>query len=149
MTTALQPELDDTLLRLVVQELKEIVFRTDVAGRWTFLNPAWEEITGFSIEESLGTGFLDYVYPRDRRRNQELFQPLIERRKDYCRHEIRYRKKGGGFCWMEVHARLVFDAAGEVAGTCGTIRDVTERHNGLEELRSTKARLEFLLGSSP
>ena len=76
--------------RFVVENLKEVVFRTDAEGHWTFLNSAWAEVTGFAVEDSLGKVFLEYVYPEDRQLNLELFRPLIERKKDYCRHEIRY-----------------------------------------------------------
>ena len=39
----------------VVENIKEVIFQTDREGRWTFLNPAWSEITGFKIRNSLGT----------------------------------------------------------------------------------------------
>jgi len=52
--------------RSVVTNLKEVVFQTDATGLWTFLNPAWNEITGFTIEESVGTPFLNYVHADDR-----------------------------------------------------------------------------------
>ena len=45
--------------------------------------------------------FLDYVHLDDRQHNLELFKPLIECEKDYCRHEIRYLTKDGGFRWIE------------------------------------------------
>ena len=45
--------------RLVVNNIKEVIFQTDAQGLWTFLNPAWTEVTGFSVEESLGALFLD------------------------------------------------------------------------------------------
>ena len=61
-----------------------------------YLDSAWTEITGFPVVESLGTSFLQYVHPDDRERNTRLFAPLIERKKDYCRHEVRYLKKSGG-----------------------------------------------------
>ncbi|MFO7539785.1 MAG: hypothetical protein R6X32_17235 [Chloroflexota bacterium] len=32
----------------------DIIFQTEAAGRWTFLNNAWTEIAGFSVAESLG-----------------------------------------------------------------------------------------------
>jgi PAS domain S-box-containing protein len=137
------------LFRSIVQDLKKIVFRTDIEGRWTFLNPAWEEITGFRVAESLGTTFLNYVHPDDRGTNLEFFRPMMEGRKDSCRHEVRYSRKDGSFCWVEVHARLTFDAAGAVAGTCGTIRDITTQRATVDDLTATRARLQYLLDSSP
>ena len=113
--------------RDVVNGIREVVFETDTEGMWRFLNPAWTELTGFPVEESLGKLFLDYVYPDDRQRNIELFRPLIEGHKDHCRHEIRYRTKEGGFRWIEVHARLTLDEKGVTAGTTGTLRDITDQ----------------------
>ncbi len=113
--------------RSVVDNIKEVIFQTDAAGLWMFLNPAWTEITGFTVAESIGTEFLNYVHPEDRQRNLELFRPLIEREKEYCRHEIRYLTKDGGFRWIEVYARLTLAADGTVIGTTGTLNDITER----------------------
>jgi PAS domain S-box-containing protein len=134
---------------LVIDNLKEIVFQTDAGGLWTFLNPAWEEITGFTLTESLGTLFLDYVHPDDRARNQELFKPLIERKKQYCRHEVRYLTKAGGYKWIEVFARLTLDSKDTIVGTSGTLHDVTERRTVEERLRESEALYHSLVEHLP
>lgn len=113
--------------RLVVNNLREVVFQTDINGQWKFLNPAWIEITGFKLEESIGTNFLDYVHPDDRQTNLEEFQPLIERKKDFCRHEVRYLTQDGTYRWMEVHAQIMLAADATILGTSGTLNDITER----------------------
>ncbi|MCU7497422.1 MAG: PAS domain S-box protein [Ignavibacteria bacterium] len=126
----------------VVDNLTEVIFQTDKDGVWTFLNPAWEAITGFKVEESLGRLFLDYVHPDDRQRNSELFIPLINREKDYCRHQIRYLKKDGGFCWIEVFAKLTFDESGQITGTSGTLNDITARKLNEDEIRKLSKAVE-------
>ncbi len=113
--------------RFIVDNLKEVVFRTDAEGHWLFLNPAWTEVTGFDVQESLNKVFLNYVHPEDRQRNLELFKPLIERLKHDCRHEIRYLHKNGGFRWIEVWARLTLDENNNATGTAGTLTDITAR----------------------
>ena len=126
----------------VVNSVKEVIFQTDAEGLWTFLNPSWTEITGFSLEESLGTNFLNYVYEDDRERNLKLFEPLIKREKDYCRHHVRYNTKDGGFRWIEVFARLTLDENDNVIGTSGTLTDVTERKKSEEEIRKLSRAVE-------
>lgn len=121
--------------RSVVTNLKEVIFQTDAEGRWLFLNPAWTEITGFSFEESLGTLFLNYVHPDDRQHNLELFQLLIAREKSYCRHEVRYLTKEGGYRWIEVFAQLTLDEAGNIVGTSGTLNDISDRRWAKEALQ--------------
>lgn len=122
--------------RSVVENIKEVIFQTDTDGRWTFLNPAWTEITGFSIAESIGTSFLDSVHPGDRQYNLDLFQPLVRGEKADSRYEIRYLTRDGGVRWMEVYARLTFDWDGTIIGTSGTLNDVTDRRQAEERLRS-------------
>ena len=121
--------------RRIIDELREVVFRTNADGCWTFLNPAWTEITGYELAESLNRNFVDFVHPDDRAENWEKFRPMMAREKDFCRHEVRYLTKEGGFRWIEVHARLVFNEAGEPAGTAGTLNDITDRRTADERFR--------------
>ena len=113
--------------RSVVDNIKEVIFQMDTAGEWTFLNHAWTEITGFSIEESIGTKFLSYVFLDDRQCTLDSFQPLIEHQKEQCHHEFRCLTKDGECRWIEVYARVNLDVEGNIIGTSGTLNDVTER----------------------
>jgi PAS domain S-box-containing protein len=126
--------------RSLVDNLREVVFRTDTAGRWELLNPAWEELTGFSILEATGMSFLDYVHPEDRAVSAKAFERLLARRRTTHRSEVRYLTRDGGFRWVEVWARLTLDERGEPAGTSGTITDITERKRA-ELLSSGQSRL--------
>ena len=67
----LRPVPSERLYRQIIDGLKEVVFQADPQGRWTFLNPAWTELTGFSLEETLGRDALEFVHPEDRPRAQE------------------------------------------------------------------------------
>lgn len=114
--------------RSVVDNVKEVIFQTDIQGYWTFLNPAWSEITDFAIADTLGSLFLNYVHPDDRQRNLNEFQLLLEGKQEYYRHEVRYQTACGNSRWIEVFAQLTFDANRTITGTCGTLYDITERH---------------------
>jgi len=132
--------LSEKSYRLVVENVNEIIFQTDAAGLWIFLNKSWEVITGLSVSESLGKQFLDFVHPDDRERNNALFLPLLAREKDYCRHEVRYLTKDGNFRWIEVFARLGLNEKNEITGTYGTLQDITERKKTDEIIQ--RARFE-------
>ncbi|MBS1818523.1 MAG: response regulator [Acidobacteria bacterium] len=143
-------------LERVVRNLREVVFETDAAGLWTYLNPAWAEITGFELSDSLGKPFFEFLHPDDVELNRQRFEPLIRREKEYCRHEIRYRTADGGFRWIEVHARLVLTADDQIAGTSGTLRDITSQramaaelvHAREEALTASRLKSEFLANMS-
>src|SRR5207244_1808778 len=123
----------DRQYRSLVENVKEVIFKTDSAGRWTLLNPAWTELTGFPIEASLGQPFLDYIHPDDREHGRAIVAQLIQGELTECREELRYRHAEDGFRWVEVYARLILD--GDVsAGTTGTLVDITDRRQATEAL---------------
>ncbi|GAB3252085.1 ATP-binding protein [Chitinimonas naiadis] len=127
--------------RRVVNSLKEVVFKTDWQGIWLFLNPAWHAITGFSVDESLGRSFLEFVHPEDRKRYLDEFIPLVERRADSCNITARYLTKAGDYRWIDVFARLILDDDGNVLGTAGTLNDVTETREAERALKASHTRL--------
>lgn len=135
--------------RSVVDNVKEVIFQTDAAGFWTFLNPAWSEITGFAIADSIGTPLLDYVHPEDKQSHLQLFQPLIQGKKEYSRHQFRYLTANGDYRWIEVLAQLTFDAEGTIIGTFGTLNDITERHKSEAALKASEATNRALLEAIP
>jgi PAS domain S-box-containing protein len=134
--------------RLLLEHLSQVVFQTDARGAWTFLNPAWTEMTGFSVEESLGRDFLEFVHPDDRARHAGLLEPVAAPDHDYIGREVRYVTKIGSVRWVEVRAQLLTRGAA-VLGTAGTLTDVTDRKHAEDALLATRARLSHLLLSSP
>lgn len=117
----------DNVYETVVEELKCVVFKTDTEGRWLYLSRAWTDITGYSVAQSTGQMLTKFLYPEDQDRVMDLFQPLIERSKEDCRHEVRYLTRRGGFRWLECHARLALDQEGQPDGIIGTLTDITDR----------------------
>jgi diguanylate cyclase (GGDEF)-like protein/PAS domain S-box-containing protein len=137
-----------TQYQLVVENSKEVIFQTDPDGKWLFLNPAWEKITGFSTDESIGVPFHHFIHPEDREHNLRLFEPVIRGEKESCEHETRYITKSGGYRWIEVRARLVLDEQGEIAGTSGTLADVTTRKLAEIKAKEMQERLTMIYESA-
>ena len=138
--------------RSVVSDIDEVIFRTDAEGRWTFLNPAWRQITGYAPEESLGTRVVDIIHPEDLPGCIERCQPLMAGLEDFLSYELRYVDRTGEAQWVEVHARAMRSPTGQMVGTAGVIRDVSERRKVEEALRAaseaaeaaSRAKSEFL-----
>jgi PAS domain S-box len=147
--TELELEESRAQYRSVVDNVKQVIFQTDARGRWTLLNPAWTDLTGLSVEETLGRSFLDFIHPEDRQRQAGLFLPLVGGGTLYFGQEIRYLTKAGGFRWVEAQSCLAVDDRDRVVGTYGTLTDITERKVAEEEVLKTRERLRHLLASSP
>ncbi len=129
--------------RELVNNLKEIVFQQNQQGIWIFLNPAWVEVMGYTVESTLGTSFLDYVYPEDRHNSQQYLELLYQKEIEYCRYEARYLGQDGTIRWLEMFARLLFSANGELSGIAGTLMDITQRKTAETQLQNLNLELEL------
>ncbi|MGP6157852.1 MAG: PAS domain S-box protein [Vulcanimicrobiaceae bacterium] len=113
--------------RSIVEHVKDVVLQLDVGGRFTYLNPAWTELTGFAVEATLGTLCYDVVAPEDRAFSEQQLRHVFDGRTPFSRHDVRVRQADGGCVWVESWARATRDANGAVCGVTGTLRDITER----------------------
>jgi PAS domain S-box-containing protein len=125
--------------RNVVDTIRDVVFQVDREDRWTFLNPAWSEITDFSVEETLGRRASEAIHPDDRERARALYRSLIGQQTSVARFEARYLTLSGGSRWLEIYANLSFGPDGEYLGSSGTLTDVTDRRHA----EAVRARMQF------
>ncbi|MBI1879989.1 MAG: PAS domain S-box protein [Chloroflexi bacterium] len=135
--------------RSVVDSVKEVIFQTDVAGLWTFLNLAWAEITHFSVEESLGTNSFDYIHPDDRQWSEELHQALLNGDMEYCRYAARYLTKANNIRWLEIYVQVTLAADGATLGTSGTLNNITARKRAEQALLASETRFRALTTHAP
>lgn len=130
--------------RLAVDNLKEVIFQTDTAKKLIFLNPAWTEITGYSLTESLGKRFLDFFHPDDYRLHEEHIQTLVEGQTEDCRYSVRCMTKKGCVAQIEVYACRMSADDGTLLGISGTLNDITERKRREQHLNTENATTRVL-----
>ncbi|VXD13042.1 Multi-sensor Hybrid Histidine Kinase [Planktothrix serta PCC 8927] len=130
-----------------IQHLKSVVFKTDIQGNWTFLNSAWTQLTGLTIENSLGTSFLNYIYSQDREKATQWLESLMLGRSQASQQEFRIlvfnikeREDAGQRSQpatrrILISAQLTLDKHKQITGIIGTLHDITEQFQELDELR--------------
>ncbi len=91
------------------------------------MNEAWTALTGFGVEESLGTSVWSHVHSDDRQGVVEMLQLFADGWSRRYRCEPRYLAKDGAVRCVEVHVWPLFDDEGKMVGTSGTLTDVTAR----------------------
>ncbi len=131
--------------RRILDNLREVVFQTDVAGRWVGLNPAWATITGFEVGASLGQRALSYIHPHDQSANRAGLRALIARGETYFRGRMRFRTSADGYRWLEVLAHRIDDEHGRACGVSGSLIDITEQKEAQDQLVVSQARLHQTL----
>ncbi|HEY0947681.1 MAG TPA: ATP-binding protein [Opitutaceae bacterium] len=129
-------------LREIVNGLHDVVFRCDARGRWTFLNPAWQEQLGWPVSPCLGRDAIRFVHRADRRQLAADWTLLRSAAEVTLRREVRFRTADRGTRWMLVSARARHDAAGTWQGAVGTLTDVTAAKALQAQLLAARAAAE-------
>lgn len=113
--------------RNLVESVREVIFQMDSEGCFLFLNSAWEDITHFTIAETLGRNFLDYVHLSDIDQAVSTFQELSEQSITNYKGELRFNNKHEKYCWLELTLQSELDSENNTLAFTGTLNDVTER----------------------
>jgi PAS domain S-box-containing protein len=135
--------------RYVVNNLREVIFQRDVDGCWTFLNPAWTEITGYEVAESLGRNFLEFIHPDDRAITLNQFNALMSSQVGATRYEVRCRTKNGSYRWIEVQGRVNKAGDGKFLGSSGTLNDITDRKRIEQAIEQERQQLRQIITNAP
>jgi PAS domain S-box-containing protein len=130
--------------RTVVETARDVIVQTDLDGRWTFLNAAWERLTGLPVGPSLGRLAFEFVHPDDRRRMAAEFRALVRGEAPFVRAEVRSFTGGESVRHVEVHAELLRGPAGHPTGVAGTVSDITDTVR-FEAEREARRRTEDML----
>lgn len=136
-TEALTSHLTHDLARLalVAQETSNIVIITDARRRITWVNEAFERITGYGAMEVLGRmpGTLLQCPQTDAGTVARMREALDH---DQCfEGELLNRSKTGRLYWLRLSIQPLHDAQGRIDGYMAIQSDITERREMEAELR--------------
>ena len=94
--------------------LPEAVVQTDALWGITYLNPAWQRLTGHALEGAIGQSLLGFVHPDD----VGMFRAGMP--------VFRLRFADGDYRWVRLQLHPASDAAGVVISRQGVLIEVTE-----------------------
>jgi PAS domain S-box-containing protein len=126
--------------RSLVDSLETIVFQAGPTGAWTYLNPAWERVTGFLTADSLGHFFMDYILKEDQEAARLNFEQILNNQQVQAKHVIRFRTRSGGYRWLEVQVQAVKNDDQTHQGAVGLLTDITDRKLAEEALIESEQR---------
>jgi two-component system cell cycle sensor histidine kinase/response regulator CckA len=128
-------------LRLLANNLTEMVLAYDMERRLIFVNPAVERLTGYSMTELQREEFICWVHPEDRSRMLGYWEKLFEG-SAYCDEEYRLVTKDGQTKWVTGTWGPILDDRGRQIGVQGSEREITERKLAEERFRQLAENLD-------
>ena len=118
--------------RSLVQAGAQVVWVTTPTGEIAEDSPEWRWITGQSLEEYLGNGWLDAVHSEDRERVERDWQECVKAGKVFD-NRYRVRTKTGSYRHYDVRA-VPIERDGKIIEWVGASADVTAQREA-EEMR--------------
>jgi hypothetical protein len=125
-------------LRLMLDLIPTLAWRTRPDGHADYLNKRWLDYTGFSLEQSLGWDWQAAIHPNDRPALLGAWQTML---KTGCLKEVeaRMRRFDGSYRWFLFRTEALRDDNGNVIAWFGTNTDIEDRKRAENALQRSEA----------
>ncbi|MBV8717380.1 MAG: PAS domain S-box protein [Chloroflexi bacterium] len=121
----------------LVEHARDIIYRTDGRGRFTFANPVATQVTGYTSEEILGRHYLELIHSDFRREAARFYRRQVRDRVVSTYYEFPCARSDGELLWLGQHVQMVVDDGGTLVGFEAIARDITAQ-------RQSAARQQLL-----
>lgn len=115
----------------LINAIDQVVFELDEHGRWIFLNAAWHKLSGYTVAESVGDDFGNYLFVEDG--EGEAVRNLLQSVDEMAPVQtvLRLKRKEGNARWVTVELRRsAVNGAGSRRTFVGSISDAGEQMAG-------------------
>ncbi len=127
----------------------QAVWMADPDGWISYVNEYWLRLTGLSLGDALGDGWLDVVHPDHRERVSAEFRRHLASGEAY-ENEIPFRCAGDGeYRWFLNCAKPSRGADGRIRGWLGVSLDIHERKLAQERLTASEQHARRVLDGLP
>jgi len=133
------------ILSLVAEDNINAVIFADLEGRITWVNKSFTQITGYSLEESIGKRPGSFLQGPESDPNTVAFlKRQIANGQPYNCEIINYRKTGEKY-WIRIQGQCIRDDQGKVSGFFALEEDITQNKLIEERIRQYEKRFRLAL----
>ncbi len=123
-------------------------FVADQAGNCEYVNEAYEAMSGRSLEDCVGRGWVNGIHPDERDRVFEEWYAATRLGRHF-RTEFRFLRPDGEITWGIAQAAAQRDSGGNIGNFVGAVTDVTGRKRMEKALEDSEERFRMLTSLSP
>ncbi len=126
-------------LERVVNHVPGVIFETDGVGNFKFLNPSWELLSGYTVEETLGKHYSEFLKGFNSVSQVEIAKIGCDVSKDF-KSVVSITTKDGIKKWIEINYKTIEDLNQDLPGVIGSLVDVTKlKETELELIKTQRA----------
>jgi len=129
--------------RQLVESASDLIYRCDLRGRFTYVNPVAVQTTGYIRPDLLGRHYTTLVREDHRADVRAFYRRQIRDRVPDTHREFPIVTADGEEIWLSQRVQLVREA-GTVVGVQAVARDVTARRRNEQALRAREERFRTM-----
>jgi PAS domain S-box-containing protein len=137
----------EELFRGIIENASDLVYELTTEGIFTYLSPNWMELIGEPAAEAVGKSCEPYVHPDDVPSIRE-FLDRIHDTGAATSPDYRGLRRDGSIRWFVAKGSALRDRDGNVVGSIGIARDITERKQAEETLKQSEAKFHNLFDNA-
>jgi PAS domain S-box-containing protein len=134
--------------RQLVERAQDIIYRTDIEGFFTYVNPMGARVMNYLPEELVGKHFLELIREDHRTRVESRLIAQYRGRTASSHDLFAGITKDGREVWIEQNVQLLCEGD-QVLGFQAVARDVTERRRAEEALEQERQQLRQIVTNAP
>jgi len=120
------------------------IFHTDQKGDCLYVNECWSQISGLTLDEALGAGWIKGLHRNDKKRVSAEWYNAAENNIPF-ESEYRFKRLDGKITWVYGQAIAVKNDLGKITGYIGTITDISERIQAEQKLKESEERYRTII----
>ncbi|MRR52088.1 MAG: sensor domain-containing diguanylate cyclase, partial [Rhodocyclaceae bacterium] len=125
----------ERLLRTIYDASSVAIFLVDTQGRITYANQRMAEMFGWTLEDLIGTEYIQHIHPEEREIGRGRMLALMASEIDHVDLERHYWKRDGSQFWGHLTGRRLLSDEGRLQGLVGVIADESLRKSAQDQLR--------------
>jgi two-component system, cell cycle sensor histidine kinase and response regulator CckA len=129
--------------RSLVESIPDIIFALELDGSISYIGPRWKKILGHDETEVLGKYFIAFIPPEEHAIMIHVFKEVRNKKKSVENIQLKFHRNDGQLRYFSASAAPLLDEQGQVVGTMGIARDITE-HRKIEEQLLQAQKMESI-----
>jgi PAS domain S-box-containing protein len=139
---------NEARFRSLTEVMPQLVWVADGEGMIIYFNESWPRVTGTSLKENLGNGWLNVLHPEDRITTVLNWSETLKS-KNNQEAEYRLKMADGTYRWHVSRAIAIKNEHDQIVRWVGTTTDIEEQKNARDLALQEKKRMYSLLMQAP
>lgn len=139
---------NEARFRSLTEVMPQLVWIADGEGKVIWFNENWPRVTGTTLKENLGDGWLNVIHPEDRIGTALNWKDTLDHESGVAA-EYRLRMADGSYRWHVSRAIALRDEKNKIVRWVGTTTDIEEQKNARDRADKERQRVYHLFNQAP